>query len=516
MELFMKYPQEVQNELLSELLSKAQNTETGIRYDFRNIENYEAFRANVPLSTYESMASQIDRCRKGIQNIFWPSPIKWFAKSSGTTNAKSKFIPVSTEALEDCHYKAGKDMLSLYFNNNPDSKLLSGKCLRLGGSHELYSENNSYFGDLSAIIIQNMPFWAELSSTPSHKTSLMSKWETKMQAIVQETLTENVTSLAGVPSWMLLLLQKVLKETGNKHITEVWPDIEVYFHGGVSFKPYSDLYKSLFPNKGFKFYEIYNASEGFFGIQDRNNADDLLLMLDYGIFYEFIPFELNSKERELKAIPLAEVALNTNYELVITTNAGLWRYRIGDTLRFTNLSPYRIQITGRKHPDQKFIEVDTSNILFIAGGAFDGIERHINKRLNLQAIGYKTTVEQNQVDKENMLQYITPRDVRSFGLIPEIIGRLPVLTFMKPLDKETLLEILTAPKNALIKQYIHLFDMDDIKLQFTSGALHYIVEKSIEYKLGARGLRSLCEAVLNDAMFELPNSETKSTLGNYL
>jgi hypothetical protein len=357
MELFMKYPQEVQNELLSELLSKAQNTETGIRYDFRNIENYEAYRANVPLSTYESMASQIERCRKGTQNIFWPSPIKWFAKSSGTTNAKSKFIPVSTEALEDCHYKAGKDMLSLYFNNNPDSQLLSGKCLRLGGSHELYSENNSYFGDLSAIIIQNMPFWAELSSTPSHKTSLMSEWETKMQAIVQETLTENVTSLAGVPSWMLLLLQKVLKETGSKHITEVWPDIEVYFHGGVSFKPYSDLYKSLFPNKGFKFYEIYNASEGFFGIQDRNDADDLLLMLDYGIFYEFIPFELNSKERELKAIPLAEVALNTNYELVITTNAGLWRYRIGDTVRFTNLSPYRIQITGRtKHHINAFGE----------------------------------------------------------------------------------------------------------------------------------------------------------------
>jgi hypothetical protein len=303
------------------------------------------------------MASQIERCRKGTQNIFWPSPIKWFAKSSGTTNAKSKFIPVSTEALEDCHYKAGKDMLSLYFNNNPDSQLLSGKCLRLGGSHELYSENNSYFGDLSAIIIQNMPFWAELSSTPSHKTSLMSEWETKMQAIVQETLTENVTSLAGVPSWMLLLLQKVLKETGSKHITEVWPDIEVYFHGGVSFKPYSDLYKSLFPNKGFKFYEIYNASEGFFGIQDRNDADDLLLMLDYGIFYEFIPFELNSKERELKAIPLAEVALNTNYELVITTNAGLWRYRIGDTVRFTNLSPYRIQITGRtKHHINAFGE----------------------------------------------------------------------------------------------------------------------------------------------------------------
>jgi len=164
---------------------------------------------------------------------------------------------------------------------------------------------------------------------------------------------------------------------------------------------------------------------------------------------------------------------------------------------------------GRKHPDQKFIEVDTSNILFIAGGAFDGIDRHINKRLNLQAIGYKTTVEQNKIDKENLLQYITPRDIRSFGLIPEIIGRLPVLTYMKPLDKSTLLEILSTPKNALIKQYVHLFDMDGIKLQFTSGALDYIVEKALQYKLGARGLRSLCEAVLNDAMFELPNTGVK-------
>jgi hypothetical protein len=248
-------------------------------------------------------------------------------------------------------------MLSLYFNNNPDSQLLSGKCLRLGGSHELYNENNSYFGDLSSIIIQNMPFWAELSSTPSPKTSLISEWETKMQAIVTETLTKKVTSLAGVPSWMLILLQRVLEETAGKTITEIWPDAEVYFHGGVSFKPYRELYQSLFPKKGFKFYEIYNASEGFFGIQDRNDATDLLLMLDYGIFYEFIPFQPNSNKNELKVIPLSEVELNTNYELVITTNAGLWRYRIGDTIRFTNLSPYRIQVTGRtKHHINAFGE----------------------------------------------------------------------------------------------------------------------------------------------------------------
>jgi hypothetical protein len=202
-----------------------------------------------------------------------------------------------------------------------------------------------------------MPFWAELSSTPGHKTSLISEWETKMQAIVTETLTEKVTSLAGVPSWMLILLQRVLEETASKTITEIWPDAEVYFHGGVSFKPYRELYKSLFPKKDFKFYEIYNASEGFFGIQDRNDADDLLLMLDYGIFYEFIPFQPNSNKNELKVIPLSEVELNTNYELVITTNAGLWRYRIGDTVRFTNLSPYRIQVTGRtKHHINAFGE----------------------------------------------------------------------------------------------------------------------------------------------------------------
>ena len=357
MELFMKYPHEVQNELLRELLKKAQETETGIHYNFKEITNYNDFRKNIPLSTYESIAPQIERCRNGVQNIFWPTPIKWFAKSSGTTNAKSKFIPVSDEALEDCHYKAGKDMLSLYFNNNPDSKLLSGKCLRLGGSHELYNENNSYFGDLSAIIIQNMPFWAELSSTPSHKTSLMSEWEIKMEAIVKETINEKVTSLAGVPSWMLILLQRVLKKTNGLTISDVWPEAEVYFHGGVSFKPYKELYQNLFPKTDFKFYEIYNASEGFFAIQDRNGTEDLLLMLDYGIFYEFIAFQTNMINEETDAIPLSEVKLNTNYELVITTNTGLWRYRIGDTVRFTSLNPYRIQVTGRtKHHINAFGE----------------------------------------------------------------------------------------------------------------------------------------------------------------
>ena len=347
-ELFIKYPHEVQEELLFQLLNKAQSTETGILYGFDTIKNYDAFKAKVPLSDYSSIEQQIERCRKGTQNIFWPTPIKWFAKSSGTTNSKSKFIPVSVEALENCHYKAGKDMLALYFTNNKNSQLLIGKSLRLGGSKELYGDNNSSFGDLSAIIIQNLPLWAELSSTPSNKTSLIADWETKMKAIVKETIPENVTSLAGVPSWMLVLLQNILKATGKKSIKEVWPNAEVYFHGGVSFIPYRKLYENLFPHKDFQFYEIYNASEGFFGIQDKNDSNELLLMLDYGIFYEFIPFDNSEKSSEV--IPLSKVALNVNYAVIITTNAGLWRYQIGDTVRFTCLAPYRFRVTGRtKH-----------------------------------------------------------------------------------------------------------------------------------------------------------------------
>ncbi len=349
MELFMKYPNEVQIELLDNLLKNAFKTEIGRLYDFKTIESYSIFKERIPICTYEDIEFDIERSRKGEQNIFWPGSIKWFAKSSGTTNSSSKFIPVSTEALENCHYKAGKDMLCLYFNNNEDSQLLTGKSLRLGGSNELYNNNNSYFGDLSSIIIQNLPFWAELSSTPSNKTSLMPEWETKMKAIVAESIPEKVTSLAGVPSWMLVLLQNVLKETGKKTISEVWPDAEVYFHGGVSFKPYRELYQSLFNKKDFRYYEIYNASEGFFGIQDQNNSDELLLMLDYGIFYEFIPFHGEEVDEE-KIIPLSEVELYINYAMVITTNAGLWRYKIGDTIRFTSLCPYRIQVTGRtKH-----------------------------------------------------------------------------------------------------------------------------------------------------------------------
>lgn len=349
MELFLKYPNEVQLELLHLLLETAKSTEIGKAYAFSSIHNYETFKERVPIRSYEDYEPIIERSRLGEHNIYWPTPIKWFAKSSGTTNAKSKFIPVSQESLENCHYAAGKDLLCMYLNNNENSKLFTGKSLRLGGSKELYKENGTSFGDLSAIIIDNMPFWAEYSSTPSNEVSLMSDWEIKMAAIVQETIQEKVTSLAGVPSWMLVLLNQVLETTGRGSIFEIWDHLEVYFHGGVSFEPYIDQYKKILPRDSFRYYEIYNASEGFFAIQDRNESSELLLMLDYGIFYEFIPMDTYRTDPE-HVIPLSEVEIGKNYAVVITTNAGLWRYKIGDTVRFTSINPYRIKVSGRtKH-----------------------------------------------------------------------------------------------------------------------------------------------------------------------
>ena len=290
-ELFLKYPNEVQEELLMNLIRSSEETVFGKQYDYASIKSYQTFTERVPISTYEDLEPLIERTRKGEQNVLWETPIKWFAKSSGTTNAKSKFIPVSNEALEDCHYKGSKDLLCLYLNNNEESEMFVGKSLRLGGSSQIYENNNTFFGDLSAILIENMPIWAEFSSTPSSKISLMSEWETKMGAIIKETKNENVTSFAGVPSWMLVLMNKILEETGKTNLMEVWPNLEVYFHGGVSFDPYREQYQKILPQNQFKYYEIYNASEGFFAIQDLNNSSDLLLMLDYGIFYEFIPMD---------------------------------------------------------------------------------------------------------------------------------------------------------------------------------------------------------------------------------
>ena len=342
-ELFKKYPLEVQNEVLINLLKNAENTEFGKKYNFNSIKDYSSFSNNIPLTDYENFLKYIERSIKGESNIFWSSAIKWYAQSSGTTNSVSKFIPVSKESLEECHYKAGKDVLCLYVNNNKDSNLFSGKSLRLGGSKKLYENNNNYFGDLSAILIDNLPLWAEMLSAPNNEISLMDKWDEKIKAIINSTLNENITSLAGVPSWMLILLNKILEERNETTIKDIWENLEVYFHGGVNFDPYINQFKSVLGD-GVRFYETYNASEGFFAIQDRNDHNDMLLMLDYGIYFEF---ETLDNELKPKIINLSKVKLDTNYALIISTNAGLWRYKIGDTIKFTSLDPFRIKITGR-------------------------------------------------------------------------------------------------------------------------------------------------------------------------
>lgn len=351
-ELFIKYPNEVQDELFKKLIQAARHTEFGLRYDFSSIQTYEQFRERVPIHTYEQIFPYIDRLMKGEQNILWPSEIKWFSKSSGTTNARSKFIPVSQEALDDCHFKGGKDLLSIYVNNFPDTKLFDGKGLAVGGSHqinELDPSASSYYGDVSAVIMQNLPPWAQFIRTPSLETALMGNWEEKIEKLAAETLRENVTNIAGVPTWTVLLIQRVTDMAMKKNILEVWPNLEVFFHGAVAFAPYRSLFKSIIPSDKMRYWETYNASEGFFGIQDQRDSEELLLMLDYGIFYEFIPMDELSNEYP-KAIPLHEVALDTNYALVISTNSGLWRYNIGDTIKFTSKHPYRIKISGRtKH-----------------------------------------------------------------------------------------------------------------------------------------------------------------------
>ena len=347
-EHFIKFPVETQEGLLFSQLFHAEETEYGQKYGFSTISNYQDFQRKVPVVCYEDFEPYIEKARQGQKDVIWPGQIKQFAKSSGTTNAKSKYIPITAESLEDCHYNAGKDMVSIYVNNHPQSELFQHKNLRLGGSAETYQDFNTKFGDLSAILIENLPFWVEIINTPNKKISLMSEWESKMKAIITEVRNEDVGSLTGVPSWMMVLLQRTLQETGKQNIGELWPNLEVFFHGGISFKPYKNQYKEII-GKNIRYYEIYNASEGFFGIQDQSGSDEMLLMLDYGIFYEFIPMDQYYAGRR-DAIPISEVELGKNYAVVISTNGGLWRYLIGDTVMFTSLHPYRIKISGRtKH-----------------------------------------------------------------------------------------------------------------------------------------------------------------------
>ncbi len=349
-ELFIKYPYDVQDEWFQNLISSAQHTEWGKTHGYASIYTQDQFKDRVPIQNYDTLKPYIERMLAGEQNVLWPSEIKWFAKSSGTTNDRSKFIPVSEESLEECHFKGGKDLLTMYCDNRPDTKIFTGKCLVLGGSHQINQLNaDSCYGDLSAVLIKNLPFWAEFYRTPNMSIALMDDFEAKVEKMAQATIDVNVTNISGVPTWNIVLAKRVLEITGKDNLLEVWPNLEFYFHGAVNFNPYREQFKKLIPSENMYYMETYNASEGFFGIQDQPNSEDMLLMLDYGIYYEFLPMEDINAESP-KTLSLEQVQLNKNYALIISTNAGLWRYMIGDTIKFTSLAPHRIRITGRtKH-----------------------------------------------------------------------------------------------------------------------------------------------------------------------
>lgn len=344
----MRNPHDVQAQTLDYLLHTARNTEWGKRYDYAHMSSYQQFQEKVPISAYEDTAPYIERMMRGEQNILWGKPIHWFSKSSGTTHARSKFIPVSQDALRNCHFKVGRDVLGLYLDNNPKSKFFWGYGLSIGGTFQPHIENpKAFVGDISAVIVQNLPKWAQNLRTPPLSIAMMDKWEDKIEAMAKHTLKQNVTSILGVPTWMVVLLQRMLAITGKQHIEEVWQNLEVFIHGAVAFNPYRALFKQLAPT--LRYMEIYNASEGAFGLQDDMTRDDMLLMLDYEIFYEFVPVaELESENPTVYAI--WDVELDKNYAMLISTSGGLWRYKIGDTVKFTSKNPYRIKITGRtKH-----------------------------------------------------------------------------------------------------------------------------------------------------------------------
>ena len=340
----------LQREVLTRLLTAAKDTEYGREHLFDRAKDYEAFARTTPINTYEDLKEDIDRMRHGERDILWPGKLRWFAKSSGTTNDKSKFIPVSPEGLKDIHYAGGRDVVSLYLKDNPKSRLFDGGSLILGGSHAPnYNIKDSLVGDLSAILIENMNPLANYVRVPKKSTALLSDFEVKRDRIAHETLGRKITNLSGVPSWMLSVLTRVLEITGADHIDDIWPDIEVFFHGGVAFTPYRNQYEAIITKPDMKYRETYNASEGFFGIQSDPIDKSLLLMLDYGIFYEFIPLEDLGKDHPM-AVPLWGIEKGRNYAMVISTSCGLWRYLIGDTVSFTSTNPYKFIITGRtKH-----------------------------------------------------------------------------------------------------------------------------------------------------------------------
>lgn len=349
-DLYNTIPGELQAKVMRRLLADAAKTEWGKRYDYASIRSYEDFRSRLPIQTYDDIKPYVDRMRAGEQNLIWPSEIRWFAKSSGTTNDKSKFIPVSREALQDVHYRGGKDAVALYFRQNPDSRMFSGKGLIMGGSHSPnLNSSHSLVGDLSAILIEKINPLVNFIRVPSKRIALMDEWESKIEAIANSTIGSNVTNLSGVPSWMLVLIKHILDKTGRQTLEEVWPNLEVFFHGGVAFTPYREQYRQVIRSPRMHYMETYNASEGYFGTQNDLADPSMLLMIDYGVFYEFVPMEELDKEFP-RAYSLEEVELGKNYAMLISTSCGLWRYLIGDTVKFTAKYPYKFVITGRtKH-----------------------------------------------------------------------------------------------------------------------------------------------------------------------
>ena len=349
-ERYDKEAEALQMEVLHYLMSNAKHTEYGRKYSFGAVGSYSDYASHVPVNTYEELKGYIDRMRHGECDLLWKGSVKWYAKSSGTTNDKSKFIPVSHDGLQHVHYAGGKDAVALYLRNNPDSRLFDGKSLILGGSHSPnYGVVDSLVGDLSAILIENINPLANLVRVPKKATALLSDFEIKRDRIARETINKNVTNISGVPSWMLSVLTRVMELTGKKHLEEVWPNLEVFFHGGVAFTPYRKQYEQLITSPNMHYMETYNASEGFFGLQDDPADKSMLLMIDYGVFYEFIPMDEFDKENPT-VVPLWGVETNKNYAMLISTSCGLWRYVIGDTVSFTSTNPYKFVITGRtKH-----------------------------------------------------------------------------------------------------------------------------------------------------------------------
>ena len=358
------HPVVSQREVLQDLVTSAQYTVFGKQYSFSKLFSVKEFKLHVPISEYEDLLPYIQRMLDGEENVLWNAPVKWFAKSSGTTGNKSKFIPVSDESLNENHFKASKDVLTNYYNNFPSSDLLTGKGLVVGGSHQISTFSSEIqYGDLSAVLMQNTPFWGQWLRTPELSVALMDDWGEKIEKLAQSTANENVTSLAGVPTWTLLLLKRILEIKGKQTISEIWPNLELYINGGVSFIPYRDQFEKII-GKPINYLEIYNASEGFFAGQDGPENDGMTLFTEHGIFYEFMPVEEYGKKLP-KTFGLDKVEINKNYALIISTTGGLWRYLVGDTIKFTSLNPYRIKVTGRlKHYMNAFGEeiiVDNSD-----------------------------------------------------------------------------------------------------------------------------------------------------------